>query len=130
MHLLLWIVAGVLAFGFIVGGVIKIITPKDRYAEFGHGSSRWADQFSPGAFKSIGLIEVTGGVGLVLPGAVSIAPILVPFAALGMSMYMAGAATTRLLRKEPMKMIAGDLLFISMTVFVVWGRFDAEPLIG
>ncbi|UPK73924.1 DoxX family protein [Nocardioidaceae bacterium SCSIO 66511] len=130
MHLALWIVASVLAFGFIAGGLIKLVTPKDRYAEIGHGSSRWADQFSPAAFKSIGAIEVTGGVGLVLPAAVSIAPILVPFAALGMGLYMAGATTTRLLRNEPAKMIAGDLLFVAMTVFVVWGRFDAEPFIG
>lgn len=127
MHIALWVIAGVLAFGFIVGGIIKMVTPKDRYAEFGHGSSRWAEQFSSRAFKSLGIIEAVGGIGLVLPGAVGVAPILVPFAALGMGLYMAGATTTRLLRHEPIKVIASDLLFVAMTVMVVWGRFDAAP---
>lgn len=130
MHLALWIVAGVLAAGFIAGAVVKLVTPKDRYAELGHGSQRWAEQFSPGAFKSLGVIELAGGVGLVLPAAVGIAPILVPFAALGMSLYMAGATTTRLLRHEPMSRIAGDLVFVALTVFVVWGRFSAEPFVA
>ncbi len=129
MNLALWIVAAVLAVGFVVGGIVKIVTPKDRYAALGHGSSRWADQFSPAAFKALGMIEVTGGVGLVLPGAVGVAPVLVPFAALGMALYMAGATTTRLLRHEPVTMIAGDMLFVAMTVFVVWGRFSAEPFV-
>lgn len=127
MPIALWILASVLAFGFVVGGLIKLVTPKDRYAEFGHGASRWADQFSPEAFKSLGVIETVGGIGLVLPGAVGVAPILVPFAALGMGLYMAGAVTTRLLRHEPVALLLGDLVFVAMTVLVVWGRFHAEP---
>jgi hypothetical protein len=48
----------------------------------------------------IGLAEILGAIGLVVPAAVHIAPILVPLAAVGLALVMAGAAVVHARRKE------------------------------
>jgi DoxX-like family len=66
-------------------------------AAFGMG---WVEDFSPGAVKSIGTLEVLAAVGLILPAALGIAPVLVPLAAVGLAVLMAGAIITHLRRHE------------------------------
>lgn len=121
MHLVLSIVAGVLGVAFTVGGVIKMLVPRDRFASMSSAAA-WARDFTPGTFKAIGVVETIGGLGMVLPAWLDIAPILVPIAASGMALYMSGAATTRLRRAEYAALI-GDLVFLGLCVFVAYGRF-------
>ncbi|QDQ98139.1 DoxX family protein [Tomitella fengzijianii] len=118
MNIALWIVAGVFAAGFIAGGIIKLVSPYEKYAAKLH----WPQDFTPGNVKFMGGIELLGGLGLILPGALSIAPVLVPVAASGMALYMAGAVTERIRRAE-YKEILGDLLFLAGMIVVAWGRF-------
>ncbi|WP_134324890.1 DoxX family protein [Cumulibacter soli] len=127
MDTALWIIAGILAVAFSIGGIVKLTVPKETFAAKGGAAAKWTEDFSSAGFKRLGVLELLGGLGLVLPAMVGIGPILVPFAALGMTMYMTGAATTRILRHEPVSAIAGDLLFIVLTIFLVWGRFSAVP---
>jgi hypothetical protein len=124
MNLALWIVAGLLAAAYFVGGGVKMIMPKDKFASLS-SNSKWAEEFTPGTFKVIGVIEALGAVGLILPAVLGIAPILVPIAASGMALYMSGAATTRLRRREYPAMV-GDLAFLALCAFVAWGRFGPE----
>ncbi len=128
MNLALWIVAGVLGPAFVVGGVVKMLVPRDKFARVTPGTA-WAGEFTPGTFKAIGLVEVLGGVGMVVPALLDIAPILVPIAASGMALYMSGAATTRLRRCE-YAAFSGDLVFLGLCVFVAWGRFGPERFVG
>jgi hypothetical protein len=86
----------------------------------------WAQDFTPGKVRFMGTIEVLGGLGLTLPGLAGIAPVLVPLAASGMAMYMAGAITERIRRSE-YKDLVGDLLFLAAMLFVAWGRFAVVP---
>jgi hypothetical protein len=65
-------------------------------------------------------------VGLVLPALANIAPTLVPLAATGLMLFMAGAATTRFRRSE-WSYLVGDLVFIGAFAFLAWGRFVVEP---
>lgn len=67
-----------------------------------------------------------GILGLILPGALGILPVLTPLAACGMVMFMTGAATTRFRRSE-WKHLGPDLLCLSLSAFVAWGRFDLQP---
>jgi DoxX-like family len=50
--------------------------------------------------QAIGAFEVLAAVGLVLPAALGIAPVLVPLAALGLVMITVGAVITRIRRHE------------------------------
>ena len=127
MNLTLWIIAGLLAVIFLVGGVGKLIMPKEKIAATPLGG--WVDDFSTGSVKTIGALEVLAAVGLVLPPAVDIAPVLVPLAAVGLVLLMAGAAITHLRRHE-LKVIAANLAYLALASFVTWGRFGPESFTG
>ena len=120
MNLSLWIVAGLLAVVYLAAGVGKLIVPKEKLATAPGGG--WVEDFSAGSVKAIGALEVLAAVGLVLPAATDIAPVLVPLAALGLVLIMVGAVITRLRRHEPKAMVA-DLVYIFLAGFVAWGRF-------
>lgn len=122
MNIALWIVAGVFAFGYIAGGIVKLTMPYEKYA----AKLGWPEDFTPANVRFMGVVEVLGGIGLVLPGLVSVAPILVPVAASCMALYMAGAITERIRRGE-YKELLGDLVFLAAMVFIAWGRFAIEP---
>ncbi|QIP86371.1 DoxX family protein [Streptomyces sp. Tu 2975] len=128
MNLALWIVTGLLAAAYLFGGAGKMIMSKERIAAFGP-SAQWTEDFSAGSIKAIGALEVLGAVGLILPAVLDIAPVLVPFAALGLALIMVGAAVTRLRRHET-KLMVVDLVYLALTVFVAWGRFGPESFVG
>lgn len=128
MNLALWIVTGLLATAYLFGGGGKVVMPKDRIAAFGP-SSKWVEDFSPGAVKAIGALEVLAAVGLILPAVLGIAPVLVPLAALGLMIIMSGAAITRIRRREYRFMLV-DLAYLALAGFVAWGRFGPESFIS
>ena len=119
MNLALWIIAIVLAIAFAGSGLMKQFVPKDKLVAAGQG---WAQDFSPTSIRLIGLAEILGAIGLVLPAAVHIAPILVPLAAVGLALVMAGAAVVHARRKETVNIVV-NVMLIAMAVVVAWGRF-------
>jgi len=121
MNVALWIVAAVLATAYLVGGAAKLVVPKERIAATGRGG-RWVEDFGAGTVKAIGAFEVLGALGLILPAVLDIAPVLVPLAALGLAIIMAGAAITRVRRREFTLMVV-DLVYLALAAFVAWGRF-------
>lgn len=123
MNTVLWIVAGTLAVAYLAGGTGKLIVPQARLATF--PGAGWVEDFSAGSVKTIGALEVLAAVGLILPAALGIAPVLVPLAAAGLVVIMAGAALTRLRRREPLLMV-GDLGYLALAAFVAWGRFGPQ----
>ncbi|MEV6249328.1 DoxX family protein [Streptomyces sp. NPDC051742] len=128
MNLALWIVTGLLALAYFVGGGFKLVTPKEKIAASG-ASGQWVEDFGAGAVKAIGALEVLAAIGLVLPAALDIAPGLVPAAALGLLIIMVGAAVTRLRRHET-KLVVVDLVYIALIGFVLWGRLGPESFTG
>ena len=125
MNTALWIMAGVLAAAYLAGGTTLLLMPKERYRSLA-ASQQWVDDFTAGHLKAIGATKVVGAAGLVLPPALGVAPVLVPLAAGGLMLVMAGAATTRFRRSEWGAM-AGDVLFIAAFALLAWGRFGVEP---
>ncbi|MGW7079741.1 DoxX family protein [Streptomyces sp. NPDC054871] len=124
MNTALWVVAGLLAAAYLFGGGGKLFLTRERIAAFG-ASSRWVEDFSSGGVKAIGAVEVLAAVGLILPAALDIAPILVPMAALGLMTLMVGAVATRIRRNE-LKFMAVDLIYVALAGFLAWGRFGPE----
>ncbi|MEU0269932.1 DoxX family protein [Nocardioides sp. NPDC006303] len=122
MNIALWIVAGIFGVAYVAGGIVKLTMSYEKYA----AKLGWPGDFTPGNVRFMGVVEILGGIGLVLPGLVGVAPVLVPVAASCMALYMAGAITERLRRGE-YKELLGDLLFLAAMVFVAWGRFAIEP---
>jgi hypothetical protein len=118
MNVALWIVAGVLAAAFLGAGAMKLAQPRKRLADSGMG---WVEDFGDGAVKGIGALEVLGAIGLILPAALDIAPVLVPIAATGLALVMAGAVITHARRREP-QLIVVNVVLLALAVFVAWGR--------
>lgn len=122
MNISLWIIAGLLAAAFAAAGLMKLTQPKEKLAASGQG---WTEDFSPGAVKAIGAAELLAAVGLILPAALDIVPVLVPLAALGLVLLMAGAIVTHARRKEN-QMIIINLVLLALAAVVVVGRFGPE----
>ena len=109
MNITLWIVTAVLALLFLAAGTMKIAQPKAKLAASGQG---WAEDFSDRTVKGIGGLEVLAALGLVLPALLNIATVLVPLAAAGLAVLMAGAAITHARRGEKPNVIVNAILGI------------------
>lgn len=125
MNIALWIIAGLLAVVFTFAGGAKIVVPKEKIAK----KQAWVEDWSAGAIKTIGALEVLAAIGLILPAALDIAPVLVPLAALGLVLVMVGAFIVHLRRSET-KAMAATLVYLALAGFVAWGRFDPQSFIG
>lgn len=97
MLIALWIINGLLALAFLGAGVFKLVRPRPALIEAGLA---WAEDFSPLAIRLIATAEVLGALGLVLPLATGILPILTPIAAAALAALMIGATVVHLRRKE------------------------------
>lgn len=97
MLIALWIVNGLLALAFLAAGLMKSLRPAPALKAAG---MNWVDDFSAPTVKSIGVIEIVGALGLVLPLLTGIAPVLAPLAAVGLLIAMIGAVTVHIRRKE------------------------------
>ena len=128
MNLTLWIIAVLLAVVYLVSGAGKLVMPKEKIAAFS-SSARWVDDFSANSVKAIATLELLAAVGLILPALLDIAPILVPLAAVGLALLMAGAVITRLRRRE-VKFMLADLVYLGLAAFIAWGRFGPESFRG
>jgi hypothetical protein len=126
MNIALWIVAGLLAAVILASGVAKVIQPKEKLAAYGFG---WVDDFSAGGVKIIGMLEILAAVGLILPAALDIAPILVPLAAVGLVLLMIGAMITHVRRHEYQAILLNAAL-LAVAAFVAWGRFGPQSFTG
>ena len=118
MTVALWIVQGLLAALFLFAGVMKfIMTVEEMTREIP----------LPGAFlRFIGVAEILGAIGLILPGLLRIKPWLTPLAAAGLAVIMVGATVLTLMTGAvamvPMPLVVGIL-----AVFVAYARWRLAP---
>lgn len=118
MNYALWIVQGLLALLFLFAGGMKLVLPIEEMTK---------DIAMPGAFlRFIGVAEVLGGLGLILPGLSGIRPQLTPLAAVGLAIIMIGATVisfaTGGFATALIPLVVGVLL-----VFVAYGRWRSAP---
>ncbi len=126
MNIALWIIAGLLAVAFLASGAIKLVQSKEKLVASGMGA---VEDFGAGTLKVVGTLEVLAGVGLILPAALDIAPVLVPLAAVGVVLLMVGAVVTHLRRHE-IRALIGPLSLLALAVLVAWGRFGPESFVA
>jgi uncharacterized membrane protein YphA (DoxX/SURF4 family) len=118
MNVVLWIIQAILAAMFAMAGLMKATQPKDKLV----ARLPWVEDFSQGTVRFIGVAELLAAIGLILPAATGIAPILTPIAATGLAVMMVLAAATHIRRKEPSGVAFNAILFV-LAVLVAWGRF-------
>ena len=117
----LWIVQGLLALLFLFAGGMKLVLPIEKLA----GPIQL-----PGAFlRFIGVAEVLGAIGLILPGLLRIRPGLTPLAAAGLVIIMIGASALTLASGD-VAMALIPLVVGLLSAFVAYGRWRRTPQRG
>jgi hypothetical protein len=93
---------------------------QERRKLLANPNMKWVEDFSAGTIKLIGTAELLGALGLILPGAFDIAPVLVPLAATGLAVLMLGAAITHARRREPQSIVINAVLLILALVVAIF----------
>jgi hypothetical protein len=121
MNYALWIIQGLMALLFLFAGGMKLVLPIAEMTK---------DMALPGAFlRFIGVAEVLGGLGLILPGLTGIQPALTPLAAAGLVIIMIGATVISFVTggfaAALIPLVVGFLLG-----FIAYGRRQQVPARG
>ncbi len=121
MNILLWIFQILLGLLFLFSGSTKfMMTVAEMNAQSPVAWPGWFLHF-------IGVCEVLGGIGLILPALLRIKPGLTPLAAVGLAIIVAGATVITLM--GPMKGLAlVPLVTCLLCIFVAFGRFKLRPI--
>ncbi|MCW3126126.1 MAG: rane protein [Bacteroidetes bacterium] len=117
MNIILWIAQGILGM-FILAGFMKATQPKEKLAL----RMPWVNDFTATQVKLIGVSQILGGIGVIVPWATGIAPFLTVLAALGLALVMVSAAIYHLSKGE-YKAILTNTFFFALAIFVAAGRF-------
>jgi len=122
MTYVLWIVQALLALLFLFTGGIKLVLPLEMLTE-GSPLPGWFVRF-------IGVVEVLGAIGLILPGLLRIRPGLTPLAACGLVTIMVGATVLTLAGFVPgggLVPVLIPLVVGLLSAFVAYGRWRLAP---
>lgn len=120
----LWVVQVLLAVIFAMAGSAKCFQPLYLLAE----GMPWVNDVSGNLVRFIGIVELLGAVGLLLPALTRVMPELTSLAAFGLAVTMALATGFHLMREEfsqaPMPLFLG-----LMAAFVAWARMGIAPVL-
>ena len=123
MNIALWIVQALLAVAFGMAGGMKTFVPLEEIAK----NLPWVLEYPPAFTRFIGVSELAGAVGLVLPSVTRIQPRLTVLAAYGLAVVMALAMGFHAMRGEFLA-LPPNLVLMSMALFVAWGRTAKAPI--
>ena len=119
----LWVAQSLVFFVFVAAGLVKFLTPIPQLAAM----MPWTGEHSEVFVRIIGLIDLAGGIGILLPALTRIMPNLTVLAALGCSVLQVFAIAFHVSRGEaPMTPL--NLVLLALALFVLWGRGRVAPI--
>ncbi len=119
MNIALWIAQGMLAaLYFTAGGMKAFQTARFRK----NPQMEWANARSDNYLRFIGVAELLGALGLVLPRLTGIFPVLTPLAAIGLTLIQILAIFMVHLPRREFSSLAMNLVLITMQIFIIIGR--------
>jgi putative oxidoreductase len=119
----LWIVQLLLAAAFGMAGFLKLTMPIPELAQ----TMVWPGDIPAALVRFIGMAESAGALGLVLPAATRIRPVLTPLAGAGLATIMVLAAVFHVFRGE-LESLPINLTLGALAAFVAWGRLRKAPI--
>jgi hypothetical protein len=96
MEIAYWIVAGLVALFYLYAGTLKIVRSQEQLQPM----MGWVDTVPMPLVRVIGVLEVLGAIGLILPKLTGIAPGLAVVAAIGLVLIQVGGIITHVSRGE------------------------------
>jgi len=118
MNILLWIIQGITALLFGMAGSMKFSQSREKLLK----TLPWVNDYSMTMVRFVGASELFAAIGLILPSALGIVPILTPVAACGLMLIMILAAVYHLGKKEYKGIMFNGLLFV-LSAIIAYGRF-------
>ncbi len=122
VHVMAWVAQLLLALAFGTCGLMKVLLPLDVLAR----DMGWVSAL-PGLVRFIGASELACAVGLVVPSAVRIVPVLTVLAAMGLAGIMVLAAGLHLSRGE-LAVLPVNVLLGGVAAFVAYARLVKAPI--
>ena len=123
LNVLLWISQGLIALTLIWAAYAKLLQPIEETAKM----LPWALD-NPKLLTFTGIIDLLGGIGIIVPAALKIQPKLSVYAAYGTIALMIAASIFHVSRGES-SLIGMNIFFLMLAVFVVWGRTKKVPIL-
>lgn len=120
----LWAAQLLLALFYLYAGYNKLTQPIEALGAMGMGFALFVPELLT---RFIGLAEVLGAIGLILPAATRILPRLTPLAALGLTTIQVLAIALHVSRAEFM-VLPMNLVLLALSLFVLWGRERKAPI--
>ena len=118
MNLVLWILQGLLAVIFLASGASKISMSRQRLIDTGQTGIA---VYPMPVVRFTAACELLAGIGVILPWATGVAPVLTPVAAVGLGIIMVGAAVAHTRLREP-RNVAGNAVLFLLALTVASGR--------
>ena len=122
MNVVLWVLQVIMGLLFLAAGGAKVSRPKQVLEP----QMPWVEDFSDGAVRAIGWLEIVGAIGLIVPALTGF-PILIPLAAIGLGLTQLGAIVVHARRGEWAN-IAVNVGIILLVAVIIWGRFGPHSL--
>ena len=119
----LWTAQALICFVFTSAGLVKLLTPIPQLAEM----MPWAGQYSEGFVRVIGLIDLAGGIGILLPALTRILPRLTVVAAFGCTVLQVFALVFHFSRGEA-AVTPLNFVLLALALLVLWGRGRKAPI--
>lgn len=119
MHGALWLAQGLVAVAFCWGGIMKLATPIGQLAL----TWPWAGDLPVGAVRLLGMIDLAGGIGVLLPALSRIKPGLTRFAAIGCAALQVCAMVFHAARGE-FSVLPVNAVLLVLSALIAWGRWN------
>jgi uncharacterized membrane protein YphA (DoxX/SURF4 family) len=120
MVIAVWIVSGLLALAYLFSGGTKAVRPYDEVKK----TMEFAENFAPWQVRVIGIVEVLGAIGLILPPLLHVAPVLAAIAASGLAVIQIGAIVVHVRRHDDPKRLPVNVILLLLAIFVAVLRFS------
>lgn len=117
LNLILWITQIFIAILFLMAGLTKATSPMEDLQK----QMNWVTRFPELVVRFIGVAELLGALGLILPSLVRIKPFLTVWAAYGLLTIMILASIFHFMHAE-YNFIGINLIFAFFAGFIAWGR--------
>jgi putative oxidoreductase len=122
LHISLWILQVLLAGVYLMAGFMKATQLITQLSQ----TLPWVAEYPEALVRFIGVAEIAGGAGLILPAILRIRPSLVPLAATGLALIQIFAALFHVSRGE-LAMLGANSILLIIAIFIAWGRFYKYP---
>ncbi|MCF6327748.1 MAG: DoxX family protein [Devosiaceae bacterium] len=123
LSIALWAVQIFLAIGYAIAGMMKIVSPiSDLALEMAYAADvpEWF-------VRTVGVLEIAGAVGIILPALMKVMTWLVPLTAICFSLVQVTAIFIHANYGETAQFLAINLILLAMSLFVLWGRWKKLP---